>query len=446
MPPRIGSVVALGATLVLGCAQPDPTGPGDEPVPGFSIVDGAHNAGNPHFYFLPPLVSNPNASGQFDPAGNPRIEICEWGVVSCIGAPIAVFTMTTGPGGEVISLDEEGERYKANWHSKDFDLDAAKTYRIQVLVGSQELGHADVDVVNSGNELKNVNTGEYIALKDGRTLPIGFRIEVGAVHPTREVAFISDRDGNSEIYAMNADGTDQTRLTNDPATDAFASWSPDRSQLAFASTRSGNYDIWVMNADGSGLIQLTTAAGLDYLPAWSPDGSTIAFTSNRDGNQDIWVMNSDGTGQVNLTSTGSLDYGATWSPDGTKLAFTSDRAGSQDIWSMSADGANPAQLTTDPSIDYTPAWSPDGSRIAFSSERDGGVEEVYVMNADGSSQIRLTNSPTEDFAPAWSPDGSMILFSSNRFGNYNFFLVPATGGATSQLTFAAGDNYYPVWR
>src|SRR5204863_6068641 len=78
------------------------------------------------------------------------------------------------------------EVYTLKWRTDQFTLDASKTYRIRVLVfGNYELGHADVDVVNSGSQLKNVQTGQFIPLLDGRTLPIKFRIETGAVPPAR---------------------------------------------------------------------------------------------------------------------------------------------------------------------------------------------------------------------------------------------------------------------
>ena len=82
------------------------------------------------------------------------------------------------------------------------------------------------------------------------------------------IAFTSERDGNSEIYIMNADGSDPRRLTHDPAYDAWPTWSPDGSQIAFASNRSGNPDIYVMDADGSNVRQLTQHSENDIWPEW----------------------------------------------------------------------------------------------------------------------------------------------------------------------------------
>src|SRR5437016_2932368 len=87
-----------------------------------------------------------------------------------------------------------------------------------------------------------------------------------------QMPFTSTRDGNFEIYAMNADGTGVTRLTNHPAADAKPSWSPDGTKIAFTSNRDGNFEIYAMNTDGTGVTRLTNHAAADISPAWSPNG------------------------------------------------------------------------------------------------------------------------------------------------------------------------------
>ena len=128
------------------------------------------------------------------------------------------------------------------------------------------------------------------------------------------IAFVSDRDGNFEIYMMNADGSNQTRLTNNPAEDGMPAWSPDGSCLAFNSDRDGNFEIYVMDADGSNQTRLTNDPGWDTMPAWSPDGSCLAFNSDRDGKSEIYVMDADGSNQRNLTNNPAWDGDPAWSP------------------------------------------------------------------------------------------------------------------------------------
>ena len=106
---------------------------------------------------------------------------------------------------------------------------------------------------------------------------------------------------------MNADGTGQTRLTNNGAEDSAPAFSPDGSQIVYAPLSAGNREIYVMNADGSGQTNLSNNSAPEDVPAFSPDGWRIAFGSARDGNWEIHVMNSDGTGQTNLTNNAAYD-------------------------------------------------------------------------------------------------------------------------------------------
>jgi TolB protein len=268
----------------------------------------------------------------------------------------------------------------------------------------------------------------------------------GAAFPgaNGQVAFQSNRDGNLEIYAMNADGTGQTNLSNNRAVDVAPAWSPDGAKLAFRSGRDGNEEVYVMNADGTGQTNLTNNRAVDVNPAWSPDGARLAFRSNRDGNDEIYVMNADGTGQTRVTDNPASDDEPAWSPDGTKLAFTSDRDGNFEVYVMNADGTGQANLTNDAGFDGEPAWSPDGTRLAFTSDRDGNAE-VYVMNADGTGQTRLLNNAAEDGAPAWSPDGSKLAFHSLRDGNFEIYAMNADGTRQTNLTESRAGEINPDW-
>jgi len=131
------------------------------------------------------------------------------------------------------------------------------------------------------------------------------------------------------------DGAKAINITNNPAADTDADWSPDGPKIAFASDRDGNVQICVMNVDGTGIARLTNHMSEDRQPSWSPDGGKIAFRSDRDGNSEIYVMNADGTNPVRLTNDPATD---------NRL-----------------DGANPARLTTHSTHspdDEFPAWRP----------------------------------------------------------------------------------------
>lgn len=247
-----------------------------------------------------------------------------------------------------------------------------------------------------------------------------------------KIAFASDRDGNLEIYTMDADGGGQTRLTEDPAEDHSPAWSPDGARLAFVSTRDGNAEIYVMNTDGTGQTRLTNNSGGDLGPKWSPDGTQIAFFTNRDGNDEIYSMSPDGSNQVNLTNHPADDSSFAFSPNGLMIAFSSTREESQfDIYTMAASGGGATRLTTASGNDINPSWS--AQQIAFQSNRDD-TDELYSMGAAGQNQTRLTNNADFDLDAAQPADGSMIAFSSSRDGILEIYLVNPNGSGVIRLS------------
>ncbi len=274
-----------------------------------------------------------------------------------------------------------------------------------------------------------------------------------------KIAFVSDRDGNEEIYVMNADGTLQKNVTRHPGDDRWPCWSPDGTKIAFTSFRDGNQEIYVMNADGTQQTNLTKNPAPDLDPSWSPDGRTIAFCSYRgtDGNPEICVMSSNGTRQRTLTDNLAIDWHPCWSPDGTKIAFASNRRGNFDIYVMNRDGSEQRSLTYSVNDQLEPCWSPDGQKIAFVSY---GITDatkrlqlgrptpcdIYVMNADGTEQKNLTNSWfADDRTPSWSPDGKKIAFGSGRQQSGEVYVINADGSEETNVTVNAAMDFCPSW-
>ena len=284
-----------------------------------------------------------------------------------------------------------------------------------------------------------------------------------------QIAFSSNRDGNHEIYVMDADGTNQRRLTNNPASDYSPSWSPDGKRMAFVSRRDGHVhpidgwrtsEIYVMDADGSDQQNLTNDPHHDWSPSWSPDGKRIVFGSDRDKednphNTEIYVMKADGTNQRRLTNNLTEDIYPAWSPDGGRIAFSARREGhvvhnldiTYEIYVMDADGGNQQRLTENRKNDMYSSWSPNGNRIAFVSDRKGDFAnyDIYVMDADGGNQQKLTNHRGDDWLPSWSPNGERIAFMSERDGNTEIYVMDADGGNLQNLTNNPGGDSGPAW-
>ena len=281
-------------------------------------------------------------------------------------------------------------------------------------------------------------------VSDGTDTDVG-TVDVAILGTNGKIAFTSSRDGNTEVYAMNRDGTSQTNISNNAANDFFANWSPDGAKIAFTSTRDGNNEVYTMNSDGTGVIRLINDAAGDSQPSRSPDGAKIAFTSSRDGNNQIYTMNQDGTDQTNISRNGANDSQPSWSPDGTQIAFTSNRDGNSEIYVMNQDGTAQIRLTVIGATDNNPSWSPDGTKIAFTSTRDGNAE-VYAMNRDGTGQTNISSNGASNSQPSWSPDGTRITFQSLRDGNLEIYVMSANGpGPHTRLTNNVANDFSPDW-
>ena len=259
-----------------------------------------------------------------------------------------------------------------------------------------------------------------------------------------DLAFVTDRDGNDEIYTIDLESPAETRLTNDAGADQDPQVAPDGSKIVFATNRDGNFEIYSMNADGTSQTRLTTDAGVDGLPAWSPTGQQIVFQTDRDGNDEIYVMDADGMNPTRLTTDAAADQHPRWSPDGSLIVFHSLRDGNPEVYTMEPDGMNQTRLTTNAADDEEPIWSPDGGRIAFVTDRDGN-DEIYSMAADGTAQTRLTNDPGIDRSPSWSPDGTKIAWETDRDGNTNVYIADFDGVNPFPFTDNAGADGAPHW-
>lgn len=240
---------------------------------------------------------------------------------------------------------------------------------------------------------------------------------------------------------------------------SYPSWSPDGRQLVFQSDRNGNSDIYISNVDGSGLRRLTDHPAPDLTPVWSPDGTTIVFQSVRDGREHLFRISVDGTGLQQLTTAAANHGHPKWAPDGKTLIYNSnvgEDSNNEEVYEMDLDGGNVRKLTTHPLWDTYASISPDGRSIVFRRVTatpgiDGALQmiernsEVFVARRDGSQPVNVTNSAAFDGWPAWSPDSQFIAFSSNRSGDFQVYVMRHDGTGVRRLTSGPGSFTKPIW-
>lgn len=256
------------------------------------------------------------------------------------------------------------------------------------------------------------------------------------------VAFAGGDSLESElqIFVVSATGTNQVNLTQAPGTvNVDPSWSPDGSKIAFTSTRDGNTEIYVMNSDGSNSHRLTENSSSDWKPRWFPGGDAISFLSNRDGKYEIFVMNPDGSHQVAVTDPPHDVWDYAWSSD-RRLAFSSLRAGNEDIYATVWLTVGEIQLTSDSLNQNDPAWSPDGKKIAYKS-----FDGIHVVASDGSNDQWVPNSNYLGFGLAWSPDGQALVLANLDNGDFDIVITAPDGTERHNLTQSPGDDLFPAW-
>ena len=260
-----------------------------------------------------------------------------------------------------------------------------------------------------------------------------------------QIAFVSDKNGNKEVFLMEADGSEKRQVTQNGAINLFPSWSPDGRSLVYTSFRSGRADLWMVSRGpnrGRKLLELPEAK---YRGVWAPQDGTIAVVMSRDGNTDLFSVKKSGRGLKRLTRSRAIETSPTWSPDGEKLAFVSDRSGgSPQIYVKDLASGEERRLTFRGSYNASPAWSPTGEWIAYTAQT-GSSFDLYLIDPETGFTTPLVIHPRSDEDPAWSPDGRKLVFSSNRRGRRDLYRIDVDGRHLQRLTDAFGEASNPAW-
>lgn len=266
-----------------------------------------------------------------------------------------------------------------------------------------------------------------------------------------QIAFISSRTGNKELWVMDYDGANQHPLTRLGSISLTPRWSPDASRIAFTCFAPANSivsaQICMYSFDTAKLVTFARYKGTNSSPAWSTDGSQVMFSSSMQGSPALYVSDSNGNRPKRLTypSSGG-DTSPAWNPrTGQTVAFVSDRGGVPQLYMMNADGTNTQKVDL-PDMGYVidPAWSPNGQLLAFSWRRPSGNYDLYVMDVASRRLIELTRDQARNERPSWAPDGRHIVFESTRSGSRQIWTMLADGSQPHQLTLQ-GHNESPNW-
>ena len=263
-----------------------------------------------------------------------------------------------------------------------------------------------------------------------------------------EIAFVSNRTGNKEIFVMDALGERQRPATRSLAIKAFPDWMPSGEAIVYTTYETDVPSLF-LTSRGSGIRPGPILKRLEpgvpkYRGVFDPEGDTMALVMSVDGATEIFTVRRNGKKLRRLTENRAIDVAPTWSPDGKQIAFVSDRGGSPQIYVMNRDGSGQRRLTFQGSYNTAPAWSPDGRFIAYATRLEAQFD-IWLIDPAGEVNFPLVEHPRSDESPSWSPDSRMLAFSSTRRGRADVYVIDVAGENLRRLTRGAGHNTSPAW-
>ena len=259
------------------------------------------------------------------------------------------------------------------------------------------------------------------------------------------IAFVTQGRGSKEIYLVDSDGENATRVTSDGSIALSPAWSPDGGRIAYTSFRGGAPALYERDLGTGADRVLSSREGLNITPSYAPDGRTVAFATTVNGNTEVATVGAGGF-RAHTTGRRSDSLSPSFSPDGSRIAFVSDRLGEPQIYVMSAGGGE-ARLVSDYTYgnrgySTSPDWAPAGGRIAFHT-RVSGAHQIAMVEADG-NRPRLLTSGNRNEDPSWAPDGRHLVFASPDRDGGGLFVLDTKTGRVRKLIGGRGHGL-PDW-
>ena len=265
------------------------------------------------------------------------------------------------------------------------------------------------------------------------------------------IYFVSDRGagpGNSEIWSMNWDGTDQKALTKLRSLSLQPAISPDGERLAFTTYAQGRPRIMMISPEtGRQVSFLNQEASMNATAAWTPDSLKIFYSSTASGLSQIYSAGADGRGFTRVSHREAIEVEPKVNPKNPDVLLFVAGPGNQQIYRMNALGAQVQRVTNGEGEASNPAWHPDGQHFAFAWTRGYARGDFNIFVTDIGNPIdfvQLTHSEGKNENPSWGPDGRHLVFASNRSGKPQIYTMLADGSQVKQLTLQ-GVNRSPIW-
>jgi Tol biopolymer transport system component len=252
-----------------------------------------------------------------------------------------------------------------------------------------------------------------------------------------KIAFLSERDGATDLFIIAADGTGEARLTSTPEVESQPEWSADGSEIRFTVFANEESRIYSIAPTGKNRKLIGTVPGRAM--RLSPDGESVLYWTGTWTAMRLFVSRLDGSAARPLTDGSGVVWGSRWSPDGKRIAFGDKEQGSLQIFVMNADGSGRRRVTRFDEAGQQaqmPAWSADGSRLAVQSGSRGQPAHIWIVDAVTGAARKLAahTEPYDDEVPAWFPDGKSLAYQSSRTGRMEVWVMNADGSQARQLT------------
>jgi TolB protein len=259
------------------------------------------------------------------------------------------------------------------------------------------------------------------------------------------IAFSNNNTGHKEIYMVDYDGKDLTKLTNHNSLSLLPRWSADSSMIYYLSYRDDSTDMFTIDLKSREIKPFSQIPGLNIPGGVSPDGKEMVLTMSRGENPHIYLMNLETKKLRQLTARYGVESSATYSPDGKYVSYISNISGNPQVYTMELETGRQKRLTRMNWCD-SPKWSPSGEWIVFAGRiYPSDPIDIYLVDITGSQRRQLTSNEGDNEDPSWSPDGRFISFTSTRNKKREIYVMDADGSAPHLVADIEGDSFTPDW-